>query len=87
MSDLAAAIARWDRLLGLRRTAVLFVTLWMTWRSFTWAAEYASALLTVEGPDKWLSAAAMVAAVLAPIAALQAAVFKSYIESKPGGAS
>lgn len=72
----------WERRLGLRRTAVLFVTLWMTWRAFDWAAAYASALIAVGGDDKWVAAAAMIAAVTAPISALQAAVFKAYISSK-----
>ena len=73
---------RWEQKLALRRSAVLFTTLWMTWRAFTWAAEYASALIAVGGNDAWVAAAAMIAAVTAPISVLQAAVFKAYIESK-----
>lgn len=76
------AFVRWEQKLALRRSAVLFTTLWMTWRSFTWAAEYASALIAVGGNDAWVAAAAMIAAVTAPISVLQAAVFKAYIESK-----
>ena len=72
----------WEQKLALRRSAVLFTTLWMTWRAFTWAGEYASALIAVGGNDSWVAAAAMIAAVTAPISVLQAAVFKSYIESK-----
>jgi hypothetical protein len=66
--------------LALRRSAVLFVTLWMTWRAFTWAAAYASSIGA--NNESMLGAAAMIAAVTAPISMLQAAVFKAYIESK-----
>lgn len=76
------AFVRWEQKLALRRSAVLFTTLWMTWRAFTWAAEYASALIAVGGNDAWVAAAAMIAAVTAPISVLQAAVFKAYIDSK-----
>lgn len=70
----------WEEKLAVRRSAVLFITLWMTWRAFTWAAQYASAA-TVTG-DSAVAVAAMIAAVTAPITYLQAAVFKAYIESK-----
>lgn len=80
--DMLDVFVRWEQKLALRRSAVLFVTLWMTWRSFAWAGEYASALLAVGGNDTWVAAAAMIAAVTAPISVLQAAVFKAYIESK-----
>jgi hypothetical protein len=70
----------WERKLALRRSAVLFITLWMTWRAFAWAAAYASAA-TVDG-DSAIAVAAMIAAVTAPISALQAAVFRAYIDSK-----
>ena len=66
--------------LAVRRSAVLFVTLWMTWRAFTWAAAYASAMSATN--ESMLAAAAMIAAVTAPISMLQASVFKAYIESK-----
>jgi hypothetical protein len=73
-------VAKWEEKLAVRRSAVLFITLWMTWRAFAWAAEYVQSV----GADKdaMLAAAAMVAAVTAPITYLQAAVFKAYIESK-----
>lgn len=73
-------VAKWEEKLAIRRTAVLFITLWMTWRAFDWAGEYVASV----GADKdaMLAAAAMVAAVTAPITYLQAAVFKAYIESK-----
>lgn len=66
--------------LAVRRSAVLFVTLWMTWRAFTWAAAYASAMSATN--ESMLAAAAMIAAVTAPISMLQASVFKAYIEAK-----
>lgn len=73
-------VAAWEEKLAIRRSAVLFITLWMTWRAFTWAAEYASSV-TASG-DGMVAAAAMIAAVTAPITYLQAAVFKAYIEAK-----
>jgi hypothetical protein len=78
----ADAFVAWEQKLAVRRSTVLFVTLWMTWRAFTWAAEYASALVALGSTDSWVAAAAMIAAVTAPISMLQAAVFKAYIESK-----
>lgn len=72
------AFIAWEEKLALRRTAVLFITLWMTWRSFTWAAEYASRVAAADG----LAAAAMIAAVTAPIAYLQKVVFEAYIKAK-----
>ena len=76
-------ITRWEHRLALRRTGVLGITLWMTWRSFLWATEYARHALDKGG--ELIAAAAMIAAVLAPIAYLQKAVFDAYIASKPGG--
>jgi hypothetical protein len=73
---------KWERQLAIRRSAVLFTTLWMTWEAFAWAKQYASALIAVGGGDAWVAAAAMVAAVTAPITALQVAVFKAYIDGK-----
>lgn len=67
--------------LGLRRSAVLFVTLWMTWRSFQWATEYAYALIKADN-NTLMAAAAMIVAVTAPITYLQKVVFEAYISSK-----
>ena len=63
---------------GIVRRLVLFVTLWMTWRSFAWAGEFAFAAKLTGG----IEIAAIIAAVTAPIAALQAAIFKQYLDSK-----
>lgn len=78
MTELLASIVEWERKLAIRRSIVLFITLWMTWRSFTWAAEFALSVKAADG----LSAAAMIAAVTAPIAYLQKVVFEAYIASK-----
>lgn len=64
--------------LALRRSTVLFVTLWMTWRSFAWAADYATHVAAADG----LAAAAIIAAVTAPVAYLQKVVFEAYIAAK-----
>ena len=69
--------AHLENKLALRRSAVLFITLWMTWRAFAWAALFAQA---TDMPG--LDAAAIIGAVTAPITYLQAAAFKSYIDSK-----
>lgn len=71
-------VMEWETRLGVRRSTVLFVTLWMTWRAFDWAAAYASATSLTSG----LEAAAIIAAVTAPITYLQTAVFKAYIGAK-----
>lgn len=67
--------------LGLRRSVVLFVTLWMTWRSFQWATEYAYVLVKADN-NTLIAAAAMIAAVTAPVTYLQKVVFDAYISSK-----
>lgn len=72
------AFAQWEDKLGVRRTAVLAMTVWMTWRAFTWAGEFAYAM---KGTDA-LATAAIIAAVTAPISLLQAAVFKAYLDAK-----
>ena len=70
--------------LAIRRTAVLAITIWMTWRSYAWAIEFAREVLSRGSltNEAALGAAALIAAVTAPIGLLQSAVFKSYIESK-----
>lgn len=60
------------------RAFTLYVTLWMTWEAFQWAAQYAYAT-QLDG----LGTAAVVAAVTAPISVLQGFIFKVYAESKP----
>lgn len=59
------------------RSAVLGVTVWMTWEVTRWAFDFAHA---TKLPG--LEAAAVIAAITAPFAALQAAVFKFYMDAK-----
>jgi hypothetical protein len=65
------------------RRIVLFVTLWMTWRVFTWAAGYAESITLT--PGLGLEAAAIISAVTAPITALQVWVFKIYSDGRKEG--
>ena len=59
------------------RSFVLYVTVWMTWLAFDWAAVFATTT------DKTGSDVAMIiAAVTAPISVLQGFVFKVYSESR-----
>lgn len=60
------------------RSFVLYITVWMTWEAFNWAAVFAT---TTEktGAD----VALIIAAVTAPISVLQGFVFKVYSESRP----
>lgn len=62
------------------RRIVLFITLWMTWVAFNWAGIYALAMADKSG----LEAAAIIAAVTAPISVLQGYVFKIYAEGRKG---
>jgi len=61
------------------RTAALAVTIWMTWEVTRWAFGFAG---TTRLPG--IEAAAVIAAVTAPFAALQAAVFNAYMRAKDG---
>ncbi len=70
----------WEKKLALRRTAVLFVTLWMTYRAFDWATEYAAATLAID--MQGIKAASTIAAVTFPITYLQKVVLEAYIKSK-----
>ena len=59
------------------RSFVLYVTVWMTWEAFNWAAVFATTTVK-EGSDVSL----IIAAVTAPISVLQGFVFKVYSESR-----
>lgn len=59
------------------RSATLYVTLWLTYEAFAWAAQYAHAT-TLDG----LGAAAVIGAVTGPISILQGWVFREYMEAK-----
>lgn len=60
------------------RRVTLGVTLWMTWKSFTWATVFAASYQVGAGVDM----GAVIAAVTAPIAALQGYVFKVYSDGR-----
>jgi hypothetical protein len=59
------------------RRVVLFVTLWMTWMAFDWAANFA-----ITTTKTGIDTAAIIAAVTAPISALQGFIFKVYSDSR-----
>lgn len=59
------------------RAMTLYITMWMTWKAFAWAAIYAIAT-----NHDGLQQAAVIAAVTAPVSALQVFVFRSYMEAK-----
>lgn len=56
----------------------MYVTLINTYLAFDWAAHYAYAIIGKPGLD----VAAVIAAVTAPVTAMQAFVFKWYTESR-----
>lgn len=70
----------WERKLAIRRSIVLFTTLWMTWRAFEWATVYAAA--TLQFDLSGMKAATTIAAVTLPITYLQKVVLEAYIKSK-----
>lgn len=59
------------------RSFVLYVTVWMTWEAFNWAAVFAT-VTEKTGAD----VALIIAAVTAPISVLQGFIFKIYSESR-----
>ena len=70
--------------LGIRRTFVLMATLWMTYKAYDWAAQFAYVVMVKADNNLMLAAAGLVVAVTAPITYLQKVVFEAYITSKPG---
>ena len=62
---------------GVVRRSVLGITLWATWKSYTWAALFAG-----ESTRSGMDFAAIIAAVLAPITVLQGHAFQAYIVSR-----
>ena len=59
------------------RRVVLFITLYMTWEAFQWAALFAETTA-----KSGLEVPGIIAAVTAPIAALQGYVFKIYAQGR-----
>lgn len=60
------------------RALTLYITLWMTWKAFEWAAMYAT-VSKLDGTGTALT----IGAVTAPISVLQGFIFKFYMEGKP----
>jgi len=79
--NILGTITTWEQKLAVRRTVVLFTTLWMTYKAFDWAAHYALTTSETNG----LEAAAIIAAVTMPISYLQKVVFEAYISSRENG--
>jgi hypothetical protein len=73
-------IARWESRLGIRRTAVLAASMWMTWKTTLFTYDFATLVLAHKGD--MVGGAAMAAAIGAPVAALTGYVFKVYADSK-----
>jgi hypothetical protein len=71
-------ISAWEDKLALRRSFVLFTTLWLTWDAFHWATIYALSA----GSTDALGKAAIIGAVTAPVTYLQKVVFEAYISAK-----
>jgi hypothetical protein len=59
------------------RSGVLYVTVWMTWLAFDWAGRFA-----FQTPKDGAEVALIIAAVTAPVTALQMFIFKIYSESR-----
>lgn len=70
--------------LALRRTLVLFITLWMTWRVTEWSFVFGRDALRLDAAGV-AGAGVLLGAITAPIAYLLKAVFALYIEAKSGG--
>ena len=76
--SLLRSVAAWERQLAIRRTTVLGVTLWMAFRAMEWAGNYAMTTHETNG----IEAAAVIAAVTAPVTYMLKAVFDTYTASK-----
>jgi len=72
------SVIQLERRLAVRRTAILFGTFWLTYKAFDWAAHYALSGMETNG----MEAAAIIAAVTAPITYLQKAIFDAYVKGK-----
>lgn len=59
------------------RRMVLFITIWMSYISYLWAASFAATCMK-DGTE----IALIIGAVLVPISALQGFAFKLYLDSK-----
>lgn len=66
-----------EQKLALRRTLVLFLSIWLTYDAYQWAAQFA-----VYTERAGVEVAAIIAAVTAPVSWITVAVFKTYTEGK-----
>ena len=60
------------------RRVTLMTVLWMTYKTFTWGAELATAWIATDKPG--LEMAAVLGAVLAPVSYAIKAVFDAYVK-------
>jgi hypothetical protein len=74
------AIAEWEAKFAARRTAVVATAMWMTWKTTLFTYDFATLVLAHKGD--MVGAAAMAAAMGAPVAGLTGYVFKVYVDSK-----
>ena len=68
--------------LGVRRTLMVIIVMWMTWESYQWAAAFAYVVVVKADNNLMLAAAALVGAVIAPVSWLTQKVVGMYFESK-----
>jgi hypothetical protein len=69
-----------EQALGVRRTLVLALSIWLTYDSYQWAAQFATYT-----ERTGIEVAAIVGAVTAPVSWIVIAVFKAYTDGKSGG--
>ena len=77
MKDTVAYLVAVEAKLGIRRTLVLALAVWMTWRISEWGMWFA-----VGNDRNGMEIAAIIAAVTAPITLFAGTVFKTYVEGK-----
>ena len=73
-------LVKLESAIGLRRTIVLFLSIWLAYDSYQWAAQFAT------WTDRTgIEVAAIIGAVTTPVSWIVIAVFKTYTEGKVGG--
>ena len=77
MKSTLAQLVEIEHKLGIRRTLVLALAVWMTWRISEWGMWFA-----VGNERNGMEIAAIIAAVTAPITLFAGTVFKTYVEGK-----
>lgn len=72
-------LVKLESAIGLRRTIVLFLSIWLAYDSYQWAAQFAT------WTDRTgIEVAAIIGAVTTPVSWIVIAVFKTYTEGKVG---